>query len=98
MTEERITQTTDDTGNTHTTHTIVHDGGSQSGGFRWGLLLLVAVIAIGAFIVFSQVSDAEIARDNAIADAADEVGEAAGQVGEAAQDAGEALEDAVDGE
>jgi len=36
---------------------------------------------------FSQQSGAEIAKDNAVADAANQVGEAANQVGDAAQDA-----------
>lgn len=98
MTEERITRTTDDTGNTHTTHTVVTDGETRKGGFGWGLLILIAVIAIGAFVLFSQMSGAEVAKDNAVADAANDVGDAAGQVGDAAQGAGEAVEDAVDGE
>lgn len=96
MTEERITETTDAAGNTHTTHTVVTDTGRKSSGTSWGLLVLLAVLAIGAFVVFTQISDAEVAKDNAVADAAEEVGEAAGQVGDAAQSAGEAVKDAVE--
>lgn len=96
MTEERITQTRDELGNTHTTHTVVTDGERKSGGASWVLLLVLAVLAIGAFVVFSQMSDAEVAKDNAVADAANEVGEAAGQVGDAAQNAGDAVQDAVE--
>ena len=99
MTEERITETTDESGNTHTTRTIVHDAPRErSGGGMLVLLGLLAVLAIGAFIVFSQVSESEVAANNAINNAADEVGEAAGAVGEAAQNAGEAVENAVDPE
>lgn len=96
MTEERITETTDSVGNTHTTHTVVTDGESRSSGTSWGLIIILLVLAIGAFVVFTQMSGAEVAKDNAIAGAADQVGEAAGQVGDAAQNAGEAVEDAVE--
>ena len=40
---------------------------------------------------FSGMSGSEVAKDNAIADAAGEVGEAASQVGDAAQDAAGAV-------
>ncbi len=44
MTEERITETTDPAGNTHTTHTVVTDGESRkAGGTNWILILLVLV-------------------------------------------------------
>ncbi|MBX7493426.1 hypothetical protein K3163_09410 [Qipengyuania sp. 1NDW9] len=97
MTEERITETTDSAGNTHTTHTVVTDGGgTKSNSTPWGLIIILIVLAIGAFVIFSQMSDAEVAKDNAVADAANEVGEAAGQVGDAAESAGEAVQDAVE--
>lgn len=96
MTEERITETTDAAGNTHTTHTVVTDSEARSGGTSWGLIIILIVLAIGAFVVFSQMSDAEIAKDNAVAGAAEQVGDAANQVGDAAQNAGEAVEEAVE--
>ena len=97
MTEERITETTDSAGNTHTTHTVVNDGeGTKSSSTPWGLIIILIVLAIGAFVIFSQMSGAEVAKDNAVADAANEVGEAAGQVGDAAESAGEAVQDAVE--
>ncbi|MFW2350711.1 hypothetical protein [Qipengyuania sp.] len=95
MTEERITETTDAVGNTHTTHTVVTDGGTRSGGTNWALILLVLVIAVVGIFFLTQMNNAEVTKDNAIAGAADEVGEAANQVGEAAQGAGEAVENAV---
>ena len=97
MTEERITETTDSAGNTHTTHTVVTDtAAANRSGAPWGLLLLLAALAIGALVLFSQMSDAEVAKDNAVADAASDVGAAAGEVGDAARNAGEAVEDAVE--
>lgn len=96
MTDERITETTDAAGNTHTTHTVVTENEGRSGGTSWGLIIILIVLALGTFVVFSQMSDAEIAKDNAVAGAADKVGEAADQVGDAAQDAGQAVEEAVE--
>lgn len=95
MTEERITETTDAAGNTHTTHTVVSDGETRSGGTNWVLILLVLAVAIVGIFFLTQTNSAEIAKDNAVAGAADEVGEAASQVGDAAQNAGEAVENAV---
>ena len=54
------------------------------------------MLAIGAFVIFTQLSGAEVAKDNAVADAAVEVGEAAGQVGDAAENASDAVQDAVE--
>ena len=98
MTEERITRTTDEEGNTHTTHTVVSDGDRRSGGgMSTILLVLVAIVAIvAAVMIFSNMSNAEVAKDNAIGDAAGEVGEAAGQVGDAAQDAADQLDPSDD--
>ncbi|QUL38861.1 hypothetical protein [Erythrobacter sp. JK5] len=93
MTEERITEHTDAQGNTHTTRTI-ETGGSGGGMAKWAfLLILVIALGVGVYLL-TQTNSAEIAKDNAIADAASDVGEAAGQVGEAAQD----VADSVTGE
>ena len=95
MTEERITETTDAAGNTHTTHTVVADGEGRRGGTNWVLILLVLGVAIVGFLFINQMSSTEVTKDNAIAGAANEVGQAANQVGEAAQNTGEAVEEAV---
>lgn len=95
MTEERITETTTPTGETHTTHTVITDGERSGGGANWGMLILLALVAVVGIFLFTQMSGAEVAKDNAVAEAANEVGDAASQVGEAAQNAGEAVEDAV---
>ena len=97
MTEERITETRTPSGDTHTTHTIVHDDSRKSGGGTWFVILLLIVLAIVGIWFFTQQSGAEVAKDNAIAGAAEQVGEAAGQVGDAAQNAGEAIEGAASG-
>jgi len=95
MTEERITETTDSAGNTHTTHTVVTDTERRTGGTNWVVILLVLAVALVGIFFLTQMNSAEVAKDNAIAGAASEVGEAANQVGDAAQNAGEAVEDAV---
>ena len=91
MTEERITTTQDDLGNTHTTHTV-RDGESSGGGaFKWILLLIIILaVAFGGYILM-QGNSAEIAKDNAVTEAANNVGEAAQNVGEAAQDAADSV-------
>ena len=59
MTEERITETTDSQGNTHTTH-IVHEGGSGGGAAKWVfLLILVVAVAVGAYVM-TQTNASEI--------------------------------------
>ncbi|MFB0611291.1 hypothetical protein [Aurantiacibacter poecillastricola] len=97
MTEERVVRTETPAGNTHTETTIVRDEPSRSSGNgKWIFLVLIAVIAIGAFVVFSQMSDAEIAKDNAVAGAAESVGNAAGDIGNAAENVGNAAQDAAE--
>jgi hypothetical protein len=70
---------------------IVADSGRRSGGGTWliGIVLLIAVIA--GIYFFTQNSGSEAVKDNAIANAADQVGDAAQQVGNAAQDAADTL-------
>ncbi len=90
MTEERITETQTPSGNTHTTHTVVTDD-KRGGGSSWFIVLIVLLAIAVAVWFFAQQSDAEIAKDNAVAGAA-------GEIGEAAQQTGDAVTDAVDGE
>lgn len=90
MVEERITEVETPSGNTHT-HTTVVDGERRGGGATWAIVLLLIVLAAVAIWFFSGMSGAEVAKDNAIADAAGEVGAAAGEVGDAAQEAADAV-------
>jgi len=75
--------------------TVIVTDRARRGGSGWviGVMLLIAVI-VGTFI-FSQMSGPEIAKDDAVAAAANEVGNAANKVGEAAQQAGTAARDAA---
>ena len=86
MVEERITEVETPAGNTHTSHTVV-DRDDRRGGSGWliAIVLILALLIGGYFLMQSTGSD--VAKDNAIADAAGEVGAAAEQVGDAAQDA-----------
>lgn len=91
MAEERITTVDPNAGgSTHTT--VIHDGERRGGGSGWliGIVLLIAIIA--AFVIFSQMSGSEAAKDNAIGNAAGQVGDAAQKVGNAAQDAANNLQ------
>lgn len=87
MVEERITEVETPSGDTHTTHTVVTDGEPRSGGAGWLIALLLIVALVAGFLIFSNMSGSEVAKDNAIAGAAQDVGEAAQNVGDAAQDA-----------
>lgn len=86
MTEERITETETPTGNVHTTHTVVTDEGRGRGGSGWLIALILLVAAIAAVYFISQQSGAEVAKDNAVANAAESVSDAAGEVGSAAKE------------
>lgn len=99
MTEERITETETPAGNVHTSHTVIQDDGARKGGGAgWLIALVLVLVAVAGIYFVSQQTDSEIARDNAVAGAADSVSDAANQVGDAARDAGAAARDAVDGE
>ena len=88
MTEERITEVETPTGDTHTTHTIVTDGEPRRGGGSGWLIAIVLIVAVIAGIwFFSGMSNSETAKDNAIANAADNVGAAAEQAGNAVENA-----------
>ena len=91
MVEERITEVETPSGNTHTHTTVVSDERRSGGGSTWLIVLLVLVLAGVAVWFFSGMSGAEVAKDNAVAEAAGSVGEAANQVGDAAQDAADSV-------
>jgi hypothetical protein len=87
MVEERITQVETPSGDTHTHTTVVSDTPRSGGGATWLIVLLLVVVAAIAVFYLSGTSGSEVAKDNAVAQAADDVGNAAQQVGDAAQDA-----------
>lgn len=96
MTEERITETETPNGNTHTHTTVVTEGEKSSGGSKWFIAIALVIIAVLGLFAFNQMGSAEIAKDEAVAEAADNIGEAAGQVGNAAENVGEAAQDAAE--
>jgi uncharacterized protein HemX len=92
MTEERITTTQMPYGAEHTHTTVITDAPrSSGGGGKWLVLLLILVVAVIGVFAFMQTSGAEVAKDNAVAEAAGEVGDAASAVGDAAKDAADSI-------
>ncbi len=65
--------------------TIIRERSSGGTGIVMALVLLIAVV--GGIYLFSLQTDSQTARDNAVANAAQDVGDAANKVGDAAQDA-----------
>lgn len=91
MVEQRVTEVEAPTGNTHTHTTVISDRPRSGGGMTWLLVLLAVVLAAIAVFYLSGMSGSEVAKDNAVAEAAQDVGNAAGQIGDAAQDAADAV-------
>lgn len=91
MAEERITTVESPDGTVRHTTVVQDSGGSGSGGAGWmiGIVLLLALLVGGYWLTTG--GQAEVAKDNAIANAASDVGQAARQVGDAAQDAADSL-------
>jgi hypothetical protein len=98
MTEERVTRVETPEGNTHTSTTVVHDGEPRrsGSGMTWFVLFVVLLAVLIGIWAFTQMGGAEMAKDNAVANAANQVGAAADNIGDAAQDAGQAVENAAD--
>jgi len=96
MTEERIDKIETPDGNTHTATTIITDEPRRSGISGWFLMFVVLLAVVVAIWVFVGQDDSEVAKDNAIAEAANRVNDTAEQVGEAAAKVGDAAEDTAD--
>lgn len=98
MVQERIVETTDAHGtvverayerDTGPASVTVNTAPSSGGGFGTIIgILLLAILAVGAYMLFAN-NESEARKDNAVAEAAD-------NVGEAAQKAGNAVEKAAD--
>lgn len=101
MIEERITETTDTQGNV-VERTIERDTGpaavtvntapAKSGGGS-GIMIAVLILfalAVGAYFLFAN-SDSEVRKDNAVAEAAENVGAAAEKAGNAVEKAAEKI-------
>jgi len=87
MSEERITEIRDDEGPIHTHTTIIRDPAPERRGGMGGIwmLLLVALVAVAALVIFNQMGEAEAVKDVAVSEAAEDVGNAANQVGDAVE-------------
>ncbi|MBW8752898.1 MAG: hypothetical protein JF595_01910 [Sphingomonadales bacterium] len=70
-------------------HTVVVETPSRSSGSGsgWVIALVLIVALIVGVVFFTQMSKTQSAKDNAVANAAQDVGQAAQNVGNAAQDA-----------
>lgn len=92
MTEERVTEVRSPDGDTHTTHTtVVSDEPRRGGGGGWAIAIVLLLAVIVGIWAFSTWSDSEVAENQAVTEAAGEVGAAAQQVGDAAQDAADSV-------
>lgn len=60
---------------------------SRGGGSGWIIALVLIVALIVGVVFFSRMSTSESVKDNAVANAAQDVGQAAQNVGNAAKDA-----------
>jgi hypothetical protein len=90
-TEERITEVETPTGNTHTSHTVVDRDTRTGGGWVIPLLLVLALLIGGYFLLRN--SDSEAAKDNAVAAAANDVGDAAQDVASTVENAADNVTD-----
>ena len=88
MVEERITETREQDGAVHTHTTIIRDEPAEPrrGVAGWLALGLLLMVAVAGLIIFNQMGDAEVAKDAAISEAAEDVGNAANQVGDAVEE------------
>ena len=66
----------------------------SGGGSGWVIAAVLIVALVIGVVFFTQMSGSKNAKDNAVANAANQVGVAAGQVGTAAKQAGNAAQDA----
>jgi hypothetical protein len=87
VSEERITEIRDDEGPIHTHTTIIRDSAPEqrSGMGVIGLLVLLAIIAAAALLIFNQMGEAKAVKDVAVSEAVEDVGNAANQVGDAVE-------------
>lgn len=93
MAEERTTEVETPRGETHTHTTVVTDEPRRRGSSGWIIALVLILAVIVGIYLFTQTSGAEVAKDNAIAEAASEVGDAAQQAGDAVDRAADEVTD-----
>ena len=98
MVEERVTTVESPGGQAAPVHTttVVTDGERRSGSPGWFVGIVVLLALIAGIYFFTGMSGSETAKDNAIANAANQVGAAANKAGTAVERAGTAAEEAAD--
>ncbi|HEX8058584.1 MAG TPA: hypothetical protein VF481_18095 [Novosphingobium sp.] len=67
--------------------TIIVETPSRGGGSGWVIAFVLIVALIVGVVFFTQMSGSQTAKDNAITNAAQDVGQAAQKAGDAAQEA-----------
>ncbi|EJL34679.1 hypothetical protein [Novosphingobium sp. AP12] len=84
MADETVVTPPSDAPATHTT--IIHESPRSSSGMGIIMALILLVVVVGGIYLFTQ-NSSESRKDNAIAEAAGDVGNAATKVGDAAENA-----------
>lgn len=77
-------------------HTTIIETPRRGSGAGWVIAVVLIVALVVGVMFFMQRSGSETAKDNAITNAASQVGDAAQKAGNAAQQAGNAAQDAAD--
>lgn len=67
--------------------TVIHETRSGGSGAGWAIAIILVLALVAGIWFFSQSNHSQIAKDNAITNAANNVGSAAKDVGSAAKDA-----------
>lgn len=68
--------------------TVIVETPSRGSGAGWVIAIVLIVALIAGVYFFSQMSSSQTAKDNAVTNAAQDVGQAARNVGDAAKDVG----------
>ncbi len=89
MVEERTTQAPQGNGQP----TVIVTDSRRSGGSGWVIAVVLLIALVAGIVFLTRGSGSEAAKDNAIANAAGQVGDAAQKVGNAAEDAANKLND-----
>ncbi|MCW1427558.1 hypothetical protein [Novosphingobium sp. JCM 18896] len=66
--------------------TVIVETPSRGGGSGWVIALVLVIALVVGIVFFSRMSDSEVVKNNAVANAAQNVGDAAKDVGSAAKD------------
>lgn len=91
MVEERTTRVETPGEGTHSHTTVVSDSPRRGGGGTIIIVIALIALAVLAFVLLVPMRDAEVSRDNAVAEAAGQVGAAASEVGDAARSAADSV-------